>query len=48
MDPGRPAEEQARAAEEQARAAEEQAKLLAARLAAYEQRFGKLPGGESS
>ncbi|XXT14291.1 Uma2 family endonuclease [Sorangium sp. So ce429] len=44
----RAAEEQARAAEEQARAAQDEAKLLAARLAAYEQRFGKLPGGESS
>ncbi len=40
-------EEQARAAEEQARAAHDEAKLLAARLAEYEQRFGKLPGGES-
>ncbi|XXY50482.1 Uma2 family endonuclease [Sorangium sp. So ce269] len=44
----RAAEEQARAAQEQARAAQDEAKLLAARLAAYEQRFGKLPGGESS
>lgn len=43
----RTAEEQARAAEEQARAAQDEAKLLAARLAEYEQRFGKLPGGES-
>ncbi|MGK4004232.1 Uma2 family endonuclease [Sorangium sp. So ce1036] len=44
----RAAEEQARAAEGRARAAEDEAKLLAARLAAYEQRFGKLPGGEST
>ncbi|WP_437719820.1 Uma2 family endonuclease [Sorangium sp. So ce861] len=42
----RAAEEQARTAEEQARAAQDQAKLLAARLAEYEQQFGKLPGGE--
>ncbi|WP_437312449.1 hypothetical protein [Sorangium sp. So ce385] len=42
----RAAEEQARAAEERARAAQDEAKLLAARLAELEQRFGKLPGGE--
>ncbi|AUX43937.1 hypothetical protein SOCE26_053930 [Sorangium cellulosum] len=41
----RAAEEQARAAAERARTAEDEAKQLAARLAAYEQRFGKLPGG---
>ncbi|WP_437683871.1 Uma2 family endonuclease [Sorangium sp. So ce131] len=41
----RAAEEQARAATERARTAEDEAKQLAARLAAYEQRFGKLPGG---
>ncbi|WP_437617599.1 hypothetical protein [Sorangium sp. So ce1151] len=40
-------DEQARAAEEKARTAQDEAKLLAARLAAYEQRFGKLPSGES-
>ncbi|WP_438037139.1 Uma2 family endonuclease [Sorangium sp. So ce204] len=41
----RAAEEQARAADERARAAQHEATLLAARLAEYEQRFGKLPGG---
>ncbi|WP_437283233.1 Uma2 family endonuclease [Sorangium sp. So ce375] len=40
----RAAEEQARAADERARAAQDEATLLAARLAEYEQRFGKLPG----
>ncbi|KYF81736.1 hypothetical protein BE11_12255 [Sorangium cellulosum] len=44
----RAAEEQARAAEDRARSAEDEAKLLAARLAEYEQRFGKPPGGASS
>ncbi|WP_437825263.1 Uma2 family endonuclease [Sorangium sp. So ce1153] len=43
----RSAEEQARAAEDRASAAQDEAKLLAQRLAAYEARFGKLPGGES-
>ncbi|HTN83525.1 MAG TPA: hypothetical protein VL242_07560 [Sorangium sp.] len=43
----RAAEEQARAAEDRASAAQDEAKLLAQRLAAYEARFGKLPGGES-
>lgn len=41
----RAAEENARAAEENARAAEERAQDLAARLAEYERRFGKLGGG---
>ncbi|KYF76310.1 hypothetical protein BE18_18235 [Sorangium cellulosum] len=42
----RAAEAQAQAAEAQARTAHDEARLLAARLAEYEQRFGKLPGGE--
>ena len=44
----RAAEEQARAAEEQARAAKEQAKSLAARIEAYERRFGLLPPEEKA
>ncbi|AUX39213.1 hypothetical protein SOCE26_005960 [Sorangium cellulosum] len=41
-------EEQARAAEERAKAAREEAQSLAARLAAYENQFGPLPGGGSA
>jgi Uma2 family endonuclease len=42
----RVAEEQARAAQEQARASKENARALAAKLAEYEKRFGKLDASE--